>query len=370
MSQGGSIAWLDRVAWRRSFRPNRPLAMKPTRALAFTLLAAPLAAQVVSPSPAFGAQEGDLSLPYVWTQPSRMQQIHEDLQGTPMLIQGIAFRRDGIRNGDPHPAVAPKSITLNLAFAPAVACAAATGTFASNATGASTVVFQGMLSTPAAWQVPARTAPADFDFRIPIQPWPWSGTGAFLWDADSSATSTADRVDVDAAQPSFPLFAWCSYEMHGAGCATQNGVFEIRGSGQNLGGLGAFTVKVTGVEGPASAPAVWFVGAVPSPATLPGLCAQVWTTPVASVATATDATGHVEPFFQVPSNQAYVGLPLEMQMAAFDASQTGLPVAATNGLTYRVEPMGPAFTACCVVAPTSGASTGTLLQRAAIVRFD
>jgi hypothetical protein len=339
-------------------------------ALSLVLASAGALAQTVSPDPGFATREGDLSLPYVWTLPSRIQQLHEDLQGVPLLIQGLSFRRDGIRNGDPHPPVAPKTITLTVELSPAVPCASATATFAANRTGPSTVVFQGTVATPSGWQTPARAAPADFDFRLPLLPWAWSGQGAFLWDADSSATSSGTRVDVDAAQPAFPLYSWCSYAMIGAGCATASGTFDLRGSGQNLGGLGAFTVKVTASGGPSNAPAVWFVGASPAPASLPGSCVGIWTLPVASIFGATDGGGRWGPWFQVAAQPAWLGVPLEMQVAAADATQAGLPIAATNGLTYRVEPMGPAFGACCVVSATAGAVSGTLLQRAAIVRFD
>ncbi|MBK8975012.1 MAG: hypothetical protein IPM29_03730 [Planctomycetes bacterium] len=327
--------------------------------------------QIVSPHPQFAFQEGDLSTPYLFTRSSRLQQIHEDLNGTPMLISGIAFRRDGILNGDPHPAVAPKTITLSVSMAGAVPCAQATATFASNATSTPTLVFQGTISTPASWQLPAREAPAPFDVRIPLVPWPWTGQGAFLWDADASATSTADRVSVDSAQPSFPLFAWCSYTMRGFGCTTPNGEFSLRGSGQTLGApIQQLTVRASARGGPASAPAAWVIGFVAPGGSLPGLCAPVWPVPAVSAGGTTDAAGSWDPLFQVPYNPAWLALPLEMQAAAADASQPGLPVALTNGLTYAAQPLGPAFSVCTVQSSTSGSPTGTLLQRAAVVRFD
>ncbi len=335
-------------------------------------LASGLSAQIVSPHPHYANHEGDLYTPYLFTAPSRVQQIHEDLVGTPRLIQGLSFRRDGSLNGAPHPSVPAKTVTLTIDFAAAVPCVTATTTFASNATSTPTRVFGGTISTPASWQVPAASSPTDFDLRIPLSPWPYSGNGAFLWDAASTATSTTDRVLVDGASPSFFLFAWCGYQMHGSGCTTANGTFEVRGTGQTLGApINGFTVKVTTAGGPSVAQSTWLIGFQALGANLPGLCAPIWPAPVASVTGATDAVGAWSPFFQLPMNPAWLGLGMEMQVAALDASQpAGLPLAASNGLTYRLAPMAPAFSVCSVQTSTAGSTTGSLLQRAAVVRFD
>jgi hypothetical protein len=346
----------------------------PSRApfVAVLALATTAAAQgIVSPHPAFATQEGDLSTPYLFTRPSRVQQIHEDLGGVSRLIQAISFRRDGILDGDPHPAVAPKVATLTLRIARAVPCARASATFAANEVTQPSVVFQGNVSTPAAWQIPAREAPAPFDLRLPIAAWAWDGQGAFLWDAESTATLNTDRVGLDAAQPAFQLFAWCSYRMVGSGCTTPNGEFALRGSGQTLGApIQQFTVRVSGRGGPAGAPSAWLVGFAPAAATVAGLCGPVWPAVVASQSGTTDAVGAWDPLLQLPNNQAFVGLPVHMQAAAIDASQPGLPVAVSNGLEYRIEPLGPAFRVCLVQSATQGAPSGTLLQRALVVRFD
>lgn len=332
----------------------------------------PLVAQTVSPATFYATREGDLSIPYVFSQPSRMQQIHGDLVGAPQLFTGITFRRDGISNGNAHAVVPGKTITLSLVMADSVAIGAATNAFASNATGGVTTVFSGTVSTPPIWATPARSAPAPLDFRLPHAGWVYSGAGAFLWDAATTATSDTVRVNLDAAQSAFPLYSWCSYDMQGFGCATANGVFELRGSGQNLGGLGAYTVKVTGFNAPSSTPCVALVGFGVVNTAIPGLCTSLWPDPVASFTATSDATGKAEPWFQVPSNAAWLGANLEMQMFAPDASLAfPIPVVGTNGLTYRVEPMAPAFSVGAVVTATPTNATGTLLAtRAAIVMFD
>ncbi len=330
------------------------------------------AQSVVSPSPFYATREGDLATPYGFSQPSRLQQIHEDLIGASRVISGISFRRDGISNGAAHAAVLGKTITLNLVMADAVALASATNSFASNATGNAVTVFAGSISTPPVWATPARSAPSPFDFRIPITPWFYAGSAAFLWDLHSSTTSDNQRVNLDAAQSAFPLYSWCSFDMQGFGCTTATGTFELRGSGQNLGGLGAYTVKVTALGAPATTPCAWLVGFAALNTPVPGLCTTLWPDSLASITTTSDATGKAEPFFQVPSNAAWLGLPLEMQMFAPDAAQPfAIPVAASNGLSYRVEPMAPAFATGMLVSGTVGSPTGTLLTtRAAIVQFD
>ncbi|MFO1054461.1 MAG: hypothetical protein U1F36_19750 [Planctomycetota bacterium] len=329
-------------------------------------------AQSVSPSPFFATRDGDLSMPYVFTQPSRQQQIHGDLIGNPMVLQSLTFRRDGSANGTAHAVVPGKTITLSIVLADSVDCSAATNTFANNVTGNAVTVFSGTVSTPAIWGVTAKKSPTDFDFQFPITPWFYAGAGSFLWDATSSATSDNTRINLDAAQSAFPLFSLCSYEMHGTGCPLVSGPFELRGTGQNLGGLGAYTVGVTATGMPTTTPGVWIVGFLALDLPIPGVCANLWPQYAVSVPTTSDATGKATPYFQVPSNPAWLGLPMEMQMAYADASLPfPVPVALSNGLTYRVEPMEPAFNVCSVVTGTPGNATGTLLTtRAAIVRFN
>src|SRR5690606_21098640 len=149
-------------------------AMRRAHLLAVPLLLGSLltAQAVVSPSAFYATREGDLSTPYGFSQPSRLQQVHADLVGAPRVVHGIAFRRDGIRNAAPHAAVTGKTVVLTLVMADAVGVAAATNQFEANATGNVATVFSGPVATPAAWMTPARSAPAASDFRLPIAPWP------------------------------------------------------------------------------------------------------------------------------------------------------------------------------------------------------
>jgi len=102
------------------------------------------------------------------------------------------------------------------------------------------------------------------------------------------------------------------------------------------------------------------------------MASDVWPDPAASLTTTSDATGRAEPWFQVPSNPLWLGVNLEMQMFAVDAgSPWPIPVAGSNGLSYRVEAMAPAFPVGALVTGTVGNPTGTLLTtRAAVVMFD
>lgn len=350
---------------------DNPIAMSRLPLFAAAALTASLPAQVVSPDPHFATREGDVSIPYAFSQPSRLLQIHEDLVGAPRVIQGLSFRRDGIGNGAPHAALSPKTITLTVTMGDAVFRASANATFASNFTGTVTTVFSGTISTPPTWSVEARTAPTPFDFRIPLTPYLHLGAQPLAWDADSTATSDLARVNLDAAQSAFPLFAWCAYAMQGTGCTTPNGTFDLRGSGQNLGGLSTFTVKVTTTRAPSSTACAWLLGFAPIGLPITGLCIPLWPQLAASVTTTSDATGRAEPFFQVSSNPIWLGVPMEMQMFAADATQAGIPVVGSNGLSYRVEAMAPAFNVGCVVSGTPSSSTGTVLSsRAVVVQFD
>lgn len=335
-------------------------------------LTATTTAQIVSPTAFYATHEGDSSIPYGFSQPSRMQQIHGDRIGHPSVITGLSFRRDGIANGSPHAAVPPKVVTLDVVFADSLALGSATNDFAGNRAGNAVTVFQGQISTPPSWAIPAATAPTDFDFRLPLTPWVYQGSSEFLWDVTATATSANTRINVDGAQSAFPLFSWCSYAMVGTGCSTPTGTFDLRGRGQNLGGLGSFTVAVTATGAPANTTCAWITGVTPANLPIAGLCTALWPSYAVSVPASSDAAGRAEPFFQVPNNPLWLDVPLEMQMFAPDPSQSSvIPIAGSNGITYRVAPMGPAFAAGLLVAATPTAATGTwLATRAAIVRFD
>ena len=341
-------------------------------------LAATAAAQV---SPAhFATWEGDLfniyPFSYSTTAPNwlRLQQIHEDLMGPPVPITKLTFRREGSINGTPAGNVPVRSITMVLTMAPSVAIAAATTSFAGNVSGASTTVFSGPVSTPLPWATPAMKSPTDFDFPIVFTtPFVYLGSGAFLWDLGVlSMSSTVERVYLDHAQSGFSLFANSAYQMYGSGCTSPNGKMELRAYGQTLGApIQAITWGVTTTAAPASTPAAWLIGSQQINQPLQGLCTNVYTNPLVTVAGTTDATGTWQVYFQTPQNPVFFATSLTMQTAAADATQPFfLPVAASNGLVYRAAPMQPTF-AVAIVRGLNGNATGSLLTgQATVVKFN
>lgn len=346
--------------------------------LAAALLAAGLTAQTYSPNH-FKDWPGDLSTPYPFSYNTtalstlRMQQVHDDLTGTPLTITGMALRRVAVLSGVLPTPIPSKLLTMKVTLAPAVAPASATTNWATNYASAGTLVYSGQLSTPPSWMLPPRNAPALFDMGIPFQTnFAYTGSGPFLWDCDVTSASTTDRVTLDLGQSAFMLYAWCAYDMYGNGCAYAGNEVQIRGRGQTvLSPVNQFSIVSSTLNAPANAVATVLIGNTQLAQPVPGLCSNVYTNALATLGGTTDATGKWEPYFGVPFNAAYVGFPLTMQSAVVDASRPGIPVAVSNGLVYKPAPPQPAFSIAMVTGTTGSATaTSAINGRATPVKFN
>lgn len=96
--------------------------------------------------------------------------------------------------------------------------------------------------------------------------------------------------------------------MYRTGCTNGGSEMHLRRRGQTvLSPVNQFSITSSTLNAPVSAPATVLIGA-------------------------TDATGLWEPYFGVPYNAAYVGVPLTMQSAVLDLTRPGIQLAASNGL--------------------------------------
>lgn len=341
------------------------------------LLVGGLSAQTVSPSH-FKDWAGDLSTPYPFSYNTtaaatlRLQQIHGDLTGNTLVFTKMAWRRNGVFSGTLPAAIPPKTMTVKLTFAASVAPASATTNWSTNYATAGTVVFSGTVNTPASWATAPRSAPAPFELGVAFTaPYAYVGSGPFLWDCDVTSATTTDRVVLDLAQSAFPLYAWCAYDMYGTGCSNGGAEVQLRGKGQTvLSPVNQFSITSVTANAPVSAPATVLIGTTQLSVPLPGLCTNVYTNALASLSGTTDASGLWEPYFGVPFNAAYVGVPLTMQSAVLDLARPGVQLAASNGLVYRVAPPQPSFAAAMVTGTTGSATaTSAISGRATPVLF-
>jgi hypothetical protein len=312
----------------------------------------------------FAAEEGLLSLPYPLSTSSRTQQVVNDLVGSPRVLTRLSLRRDALDGAGWAPAPIPvRTVQLDVFAGHGIAVASTTTTYATNYIGTPVRVFSGQISTPSAWQTQVRQAPAPLDLPI-VFTTPFVYNGSDNLDLDFQATTTATgSVAHDAGDTSQPLFSRGSLEMHGVGCATPNGVLELRANVQTQ----SFPLSRVNYNwplrgAPASAPALMLVGAQRQVIPVPGLCQPLRIVPLLSFAGVADASGQWAPSIGVPMSTALFSVIVEVQAAALDPSQT-LPIklAVSNGLACRAAPItvSPAFDAVVLYAASANATVAT-----------
>lgn len=176
------------------------------------------------------------------------QQVHEDLLGSPLCIQGMAFRHAW------NTAHAARSYTATLTLGGAAAGATETASsFASNwlATGSKTVVLKGKINFPAAKS--RATPPAPFDAPISFtSPYPYDGFHPLIWQVHISASSASTPAHYFEAGPSDthkPLAL-------GKGCPMSGRTVPLASTG----GTTATVLAERLSNGPASGSALLFLG--------------------------------------------------------------------------------------------------------------
>lgn len=348
--------------------------MNPSLLLSVVLSIASLSAQTVSPSP-FKDWPGDSGIQFpfshdpVLAATQRAQQIHADLTGSPLLVNKMTWRRKSVFTPPVPAAIPPKTMTLKLTLAAAVAPTSATTNWSANYAASGTLVFSGTISTPAAWTTPPRSAPTPFDFALTFStPFAYAGSGPFLWDCDVTSASTTDLVVLDLAQTTNLPDSYCAYTMYGAGCANPAGELQLRGRGQTLLSAVANEFRIASVtmNAPPGAFVTVLLGSTQLNLPVPGLCTNLYTNELISITGIADPTGAWEsPYLTVPYNAAYVGVPLPMQGAALDTSAPIQQLTASNGLLYRAAPKQPALSLAMVVGTTGSATAQRTLSGSA-----
>ncbi|MEZ6038312.1 MAG: hypothetical protein R3F29_12580 [Planctomycetota bacterium] len=177
-------------------------------------LTSTLSAQQVAPS-SLTATEGNVSstVPFGWTI-GRYQQIHGALQGTPMTITAIAFRRDASVTGGGTP-LWWSEIVVRMADGK---FEQAGNDFDGNYLGAAVEVFHRDRLVLPDWSQPTAASPAPFDLVIPLDvPYVHTGAHPLLWEIEVFDKSNAGVLGaIDAFEQ--PVFATTPATQYGTSC--------------------------------------------------------------------------------------------------------------------------------------------------------
>src|SRR5262249_29885481 len=125
-----------------------------------------------------------------------------------------------------------------------------------------------------------------------------------------------------------------------ASCTTQSGAFthafQVENSGPSLANV-ALRVATDVAGAPPGALVSWFLDDRDWQFRIGALCAPVHAAPIQIPLGAADSTGaRARDYLAFPYNAAFEGLTLYSQLAAFDSTQTGLPVALSQGQFARM----------------------------------
>ena len=329
-----------------------------------TLLAATAAAQnyVVSPAYCAVAEGGSNNTIPFWgtTGYYRYQQPMSDLKGTPRVFTEIAWRRDGQLGTTAS--YAARTIDMEISLADTDMATFST-TFASNYFNPPVNVFlRRMVNTPDHTTQPP-VLPAPWTFALPFDtPFVYSGVKDLLYDITCHSFTTMNSYPLDATSGATPS-AIGGFTSNGTGCTTANGQMTLRATFTISSSANSLALVWNVLRGPASATSAILVGIADPNAPIPGLCGMLHTDGTVlniSGTTSTAGTLNTPVVTLTPYNPAWAGFPLTAQAASVDATQTGLPVAVSNGITSRIPPLPTATPSHRLYSSTLNALTGTL----------
>jgi hypothetical protein len=316
------------------------LSFAATAALALTTPFAIAQSYVVSPS-ACTVHEGGSNNNFPFQSTFRYQQVHGDLKGTARSFKGLAWRRDGTTTTT-QPA---RTQNIELWMGDGDFAMLST-TFASNYVNTPVQVF-----TPKNVNLPDHTARADFqpapwDVNLAFDtPYSYAGIKDITYEVVIHTSSIASTSYVCDAYSGTTLTA--GFTTSGTGCTTANGVMKLRTNINSSTSTNAWTVSWSVSGAPSSATTAIMTGFTNPNAPIFGLCsgANLYTDALLFTLTATSTTTGTltqpSPALSLPFDPYLVGFTVHAQAASIDNTQTGLPVAASNGNTASLPPLMP-----------------------------
>jgi hypothetical protein len=310
----------------------------PRSIAAMLALAAAAAAQSTFTSPrALGAAEGNDWWSFMFGHPiARWQQIDGTQRGAPIAnINRIELRQDGITGS--QSAVA-RNVDLEIVMAHTDYATSVT-LYATNYRTPATVVFtKKPVSLPAWTSVPPST-PAPWTLAFPFDAgFNYNGTQDLLWETRVDNSSLAAFATYPQDFHANRTLNYVNASLTGNGCTTANGLFQSNPLGYTDAAALFLQYEVFGA--PSTTPVTLLVGASDPNQAIPGLCANLRSSMNVLVGIGTSgATGVlVNTPLRVTWNAAYSSATLYTQMVALDPTQSGLPLALSQG---RREVMPP-----------------------------
>ncbi len=312
--------------------------------LSASLLSADLTGQTTIVSPAaYTNKEGPLgfTVPFSYGR-GRYQQVHGDLRKQPGAIRGLAWRRDG--HYGTNTSMAARSLEVEVWIGEGDFTLFGT-TFDKNYAAPPTqIVAKQKFNFPDWFKLPA-TTPAPFNASIPFtKVGVYTGKYDFIWELKIHSMTPTSMYYSDYAGGR-PGSFYGSYRRLGVGCKTGLGgpdgmrltcsVYAVGSAQLNLSLYGSYGVP--------SAPSAILIGVANLNLQIPGLCTRLYPHPVITLNRTASSTGSVSGGRLAiwPYNPIYKGSKFYAQVASLDASQKGLPVAASNGIEAELPGLDP-----------------------------
>lgn len=299
--------------------------------LASCLLSAAVAAQgggFVSPD-GFANQEGNA---YHWAPFSdakgRFQQIDPSARlAGPVMLRSLAFRRDGAQPGG-----LPRTLELDV-WAGVGARTAFGATFDANFASPPTAVFaRKPVNLPDVTTLPP-TLPAPFGIVLTFdQPASFAATQDLIWDL-SIYTSTRPSYELYPLDRAYTLWTYGGWLASGTGCTTANGRFAMTGDVRATATTLHLGFALRGA--PANAAASVALGVTDVNVPIAGFCANL--RPIVLIAlplgTCSASGALATTAFRAPFDASLFQALLITQAFALDPTQSGYPVALSDGVT-------------------------------------
>jgi hypothetical protein len=312
--------------------------MQKTYPLGALILAAALSAQTTFTSPRTLTTEGNDAWSFVFGYPiSRWQQLDGTQRGSPIPnINRLELRRDGLAAG---PYAGARTLTVELVMAH-TDVATGSSLFATNYRTAESTTFTAKpVNLPDLTQLPS-TVPAPWGIAFPFDnPFSYNGTQDMLWEirADNSSLPGYNAYPLDCHINRTQNFVRGTAT--GSGCATANGPRWLSTTNSFTDTTGLALVYES-VAAPSNAAIVLFLGTTNPDQAIGGLCARLHTNLLISVPLGnTNAGGYLlSAARRVTWNASFGNAIVYSQLAAADPTQTGLPIAVSNGLREQLPP--------------------------------